>query len=167
MRVEGLLVRVKRYLAHRKRVYGRIEATRPNELWQMDMPKVWWGRSGWGYLVTVVDCFDRSVVGKRLSLRCGTEDALECLEEAIGRRFPEGVKGKGLALRTDNGCQFTSRRFVLALKSLGITPSRTGYNNPEGNAMVERFYRTLKEEEVWLKEYQDIREATLQLYTAL
>ncbi len=77
------------------------------------------------------------------------------------------MKGKALVLRTDNGCQFTSRRFVLALKSQDITHSRTGYNNPEGNAMVERFYRTLKEEEVWLKEYQDIREATLQLYTAL
>lgn len=42
---------------------------------------------------------------------------------------------------------------------MGITHSRTGYNNPEGNAIVERFYRTLKEEGVWLKEYQDIREA--------
>ncbi len=79
--------------------------------------------------------------------------------EAPDRRFPEGVKGKALVLRTDNGCQFTSRRFVETLRVHDITHSRTGYNNPEGNAMVERFYRTLKEEEVWLKEYQVIREA--------
>lgn len=68
-------------------------------------------------------------------------------------------RGAGLTLTTDNGAQFTSARFVETLRTLGITHRRTAYNHPEGNGLIERFHRSLKEEEVWLHEYQSLEEA--------
>jgi transposase InsO family protein len=60
---------------------------------------------------------------------------------------------------TDNGTQFTSARFIETLHRLGITHRRTAYNHPEGNSYIERFHRSLKEEEVWTAEYRDVQEA--------
>lgn len=65
----------------------------------------------------------------------------------------------GLTLATDNGTQFTSARYVETLNHLGITHRRTAYNHPEGNSYIERFHRSLKEEEVWLNEYQNFDQA--------
>jgi putative transposase len=65
----------------------------------------------------------------------------------------------GLTLTTDNGTQFTSARYVETLNRLGITHHRTAYNHPEGNSYIERFHRSLKEEEVWLNEYQNFNQA--------
>ena len=65
----------------------------------------------------------------------------------------------GLTLTTDNGTPFTSARFVQTLAELGITQRRTAYHHPEGNSYIERFHRSLKEEEVWVSEYQSLEEA--------
>jgi transposase InsO family protein len=54
-----------------------------------------------------------------------------------------------VTLTTDNGTQFTSSRFLETLARLGITQRRTAYHHPEGNSYIERFHRSLKEEEVW------------------
>jgi putative transposase len=64
---------------------------------------------------------------------------------------------------TDNGTQFTSARYVETLNQLGITHRRTAYNHPEGNSYIERFHRSLKEEEVWLNEYQSFDQAQLSI----
>ena len=64
-----------------------------------------------------------------------------------------------MTLTTDNGTQFTSARYVETLNQLGITHRRTAYNHPEGNSYIERFHRSLKEEEVWLNEYQNFDQA--------
>ncbi len=58
-----------------------------------------------------------------------------------------------------NGTQFTSARYVETLNRLGITHRRAAYNHPEGNSYIERFHRSLKEEEVWLNEYQNFDQA--------
>ena len=57
------------------------------------------------------------------------------------------------------GTQFTSTRFVETLHRLGIAHRRTAYNHPEGNSYIERFHRSLKEEEVWTAEYRSLEEA--------
>src|ERR1700693_4813953 len=72
---------------------------------------------------------------------------------------PFGSRGTGLTLTTDNGTQFTSARYVETLNRLGITHRRTAYNHPEGNSYIERLHRSLKEEEVWLNEYQTFDQA--------
>ena len=74
-------------------------------------------------------------------------------------RLPAGSREANLTLTTDNGTQFTSARFIETLNRLGITHRRTAYHHPEGNSYIERFHRSLKEEEVWTAEYRSVEEA--------
>lgn len=160
MRERGLLVRQRRFRVSRRKDWGKVEAPHPNHVWQSDMTKVWAGPSvGWAYLVSVIDCCTREIVGWDLSLRCRTEEALAALNRAVLEVLPFGSRGTGLTLTTDNGTQFTSARYVETLNRLGITHRRTAYNHPEGNSYIERFHRSLKEEEVWLNEYQTFDQA--------
>jgi putative transposase len=160
MRERGLLVRSRRLRARRKKEWGRVEAHAPNQIWQSDMTKIWAGPAvGWAYLVSVIDCCTREIVGWNLSHRCRTEDALAAVEQAVLARLPEGSRAANLTLTTDNGTQFTSSRFLETLGRLGITHRRTAYHHPEGNSYIERFHRSLKEEEVWTAEYRSLEEA--------
>jgi putative transposase len=158
MRERGLLVRSRRRRA-RKQEWGRVEAARPNQIWQSDMTKIWAGPAvGWAYLVSVIDCCTREIVGWNLSDRCRTEDALAVVEQAVLDRLPAGSRENDLTLTTD-GTQFTSTRFMATLAPLGITHRRTAYHHPEGNSYIERFHRSLKEEEVWTSQYRSLMEA--------
>jgi putative transposase len=160
MRERGLLVRSRRLRARRKKEWGRVEAAEPNQIWQTDMTKIWSGPAvGWAYLVCVIDCCTREIVGWNLSHRCRTEDALAAVEQAVLARLPAGSREGNLTLTTDNGTQFTSSRFMETLGRLGITHRRTAYHHPEGNSYIERFHRSLKEEEVWTAEYRSLEEA--------
>jgi putative transposase len=160
MRERGLLVAPRRLRARRKKEWGRVMAEAPNQVWQSDMTKVWAGANvGWAYLVSVIDCCTREIVGWDLSLRCRTQEAIAAVERAVLEAMADGSRGSGLVLTTDNGTQFTSTRFVETLSRLGITHRRTAYNHPEGNGLIERFHRSLKEEEIWLNEYRSLREA--------
>jgi putative transposase len=79
------------------------------------------------------------------------------VEQAVLERLPAGSREAILTLTTDNGTQFTSSRFLETLGRLGITHRRTAYHHPEGNSYIERFHRSLKEEEVWT-EYRSLEE---------
>ncbi len=155
----GILVTVRERRAKRQKTRERIPVTRSDEHWQADMTKVWCGNDGWGYLFGVIDAYDRELIGYRFGLTCRTDDLLGALDEALLYRSAEGP-APGLALRTDNGPQMTSRRFRGALAACDIAHERTGYNNPDGDAYIERFFRTLKEEEVWLHDYRSFAEAS-------
>jgi len=160
MRERGLLVRSRRLRARRRKEWGRVEVSRPNEIWQSDMTKVWAGPGvGWAYMVSVIDCCTREIVGWNLSPRCRTEDALAAIEQAVLERLSAGSREANVTLTTDNGTQFTSSRFLETLGRLGITHRRTAYHHPEGNSYIERFHRSLKEEEVWTAEYRSLEEA--------
>ncbi len=160
MRERGLLVRSRRLRARRKKEWGRVEAAEPNQIWQSDMTKVWAGPAvGWAYLVCVIDCCTREIVGWNLSDRCRTEEALDAIEQAVLERLPQGSRQASVTLTTDNGTQFTSARFMEMLARLGIMHRRTAYHHPEGNSYIERFHHSLKEEEVWTAEYRTLEEA--------
>jgi putative transposase len=162
MREHGLLIRSRRFRVSRRKDWSTVEAAHPNLVWQSDMTKLWAGPTvGWAYLVSVLDCCTREIVGWDLSLRCRSQDALAALHQAVLQVFSFDPHGKGLTLTltTDNGTQFTSTRYLDTLRQLGITHRRTAYNHPEGNGRIERFHRSLKEEEVWLHEYQSFAEA--------
>ena len=164
MRERGLLVTPRRTRARRKKDWSRIVAEQPNQLWQTDMTKVWAGPSvGWAYLVSVIDCCTRDIVGWDLSLRCRTQEAISAVERAVLETMASGPRGCGLVVNTDNGTQFTSTRFLDTLTRLGITHRRTAFNHPEGNGMIERFHRSLKEEEVWLNEYRSLEDARVSI----
>jgi putative transposase len=79
--------------------------------------------------------------------------------ELVLQRLPAGSRESDLVLTTDNDTQFTSARFMETLARLGITHRRTAYHHPEGNSYIERFHRSLKEEEVWPSEYRSLTEA--------
>ena len=162
MRERGLLVRSRRLRARRKKEWGRVEAAEPNQIWQSDMTKVWAGPAvGWAYLVCVIDCCTREIVGWNLSHRCRTAEALDAVEQAVLERLPAGSRQASVTLTTDNGTQFTSSRFIETLNRLGITHRRTAYHHPEGNSYIERFHRSLEEARTsiarWIAEYNHER----------
>ena len=72
---------------------------------------------------------------------------------AVNRQFRDGARGQGVSLMSDNGCQPTSISFMKACGELVINQAFTSYNNPKGNADTERFFRTMKEELLWLREW--------------
>jgi len=101
MRERVLLVRSRRLRARRKKEWGRVETSEPNQIWQSDMTKIWAGPTvGWAYLVCVIDCCKREIVGWNLSHRCRTEDALAAVEQAVLERLPQGTRK---ATATSNG----------------------------------------------------------------
>lgn len=132
---------------------------RPNEWWGIDMTKVLTRRSGWVYLVVVVDWRTKKFVGHYVGGRCLSRHWLQALEGAVTRQFPlAGSKEQGLSLMSDNGSQPTSVAFMRACHHLGIRQAFTSYGNPKGNADTERAIRTMKEELLWLREWEDEQE---------
>lgn len=139
-----------------------FEIVKPNQLWQTDMTAIWCGEDGWAYLVLVTDCFCRSILGWSFSLRCRARDFSPALEMAWSTAFPYGVDKTEIAelvVRHDNGTQFTSRHYREVADVLGIKLSRTRYRHPDGNALVERIFLSLKREEVWPSEYENFEQA--------
>src|SRR5207249_10818145 len=146
MRERGLLVRSRRLRARRKKEWGRVEASEPNQIWQSDMTKIWAGPAeGWTYLVSVIDCCTREIVGWNLSHRCRTEDALTAVEQAVLARLPEGSREARLTMTTDNGTQFTSTRFIETLNRLGITHRRSEEHTSELQSRFDLVCRLLLE----------------------
>ena len=80
------------------------------------------------------------------------------MERALSREFPEGARGQGLKLISDNGSQPTSTSFMKDLSTLGIKQIFSSYDNPKGNVETERMMWTLKEELLWLNEYESLEE---------
>jgi putative transposase len=159
MKENDLLVPQKRYRAKRQPEGRKPRAQRPGQFWGIDMTKFIIPGLGWAYLVIVLDWFSRKVVGWQLSWRCRTQEWREALEEAVLQEFPHGVRGQGLKLVSDNGCQPSSGAFLKMTATLDIEQIFTSFNNPKGNAETERFMRTLKEELLWLEEFAALDEA--------
>ncbi len=138
----------------------------PNILWQTDMTSVWCGEDGWGYLTAVIDCFDRSILGWSFELRCRAKDCSPAMAMAWATAFPHGVDSDqeiAVTLRHDNGTQFTSHHFREVADDLGIKLSRTAYRHPDGNAFIERVFKTYKEEAVWPHDFLSFDEARAEL----
>jgi putative transposase len=108
---------------------------------------------GWSPIVIVLDWYTKVVVGHYAGLRCTAQQWLEALDMAVNRQFPQGARGQGVSLMSDNGGQPTSTTFMQACATLEIHQTFTRDNNPKGNADTERFMRTLKEECLWLQEW--------------
>ncbi|GEA79917.1 hypothetical protein CUD01_03610 [Cellulomonas uda] len=125
MRAHGLLQRSRS--TDRRRRPGYFRVRRPDELWHLDMTKVWTAAHGWVYLHVAVDCCTREVAGWTLDLRTRTDEAIACVEGAVLAR---SVAPGRLTLGTDNGSQFTSRDFRKHLSARGITHRRGGYRDP-------------------------------------
>lgn len=159
MKEQGLMVPQAVHKAKRRESKPKPRADRPRQFWGIDMTKFMVRSLGWVYLVIVLDWFTKKVVGWRISLRSKTGDWKAALDMAINREFPQGVRGCGLKLISDNGSQPTSVSFMRDMATLGIEQIFTSYDNPKGNADTERMMRTIKEEVIWPNEFETLEEA--------
>jgi putative transposase len=125
---------------------------RPNQVWAMDITYIPMAR-GFVYLAAVVDWFSRRVLAWRVSITLSVDFCLEALEEALARH------GKPAIFNTDQGSQFTSTDFTGLLLKNGIAISMDGRGAWRDNVFVERLWRSVKYEEVYLRAYETVAEA--------
>jgi len=156
---EGLTVNRKQRQRIPKSVRPKPRADRPRQYWGIDMTKVLIPNLGWVYLVIVLDWYTKKIVGWDLALRSRAAEWKQVLEQAVNAEFPDGVRGAGLNLISDNGTQPTATTFLKATVTLEINHIFTTYNNPKGNADTERMMRTIKEEVLWLQEFTSLEQA--------
>lgn len=146
-----------RLKAKRGPLRSKPRAKVPNQYWGTDMSKVKIQGWGWVYVHVVLDWYTKEIIGHYVSLTSKTTDWLQALNMAINVRFPDGIlskKGKP-KLISDNGCQPTSELFMKTCSELNIKQIFTTFNNPKGNADTERVFRTMKEDCIWIHEWQD------------
>ncbi|MGH7262062.1 MAG: IS3 family transposase [Nitrospiraceae bacterium] len=130
----------------------KLPVTRPNQVWAMDITYIPMAR-GFVYLAAVVDWFSRKVLAWKLSITLETEFCLAAVEEALARY------GKPEIFNTDQGSQFTSIAFTGLLRKNEIKISMDGKGAWRDNVFVERLWRTIKYEEVYLRAYASVPEA--------
>jgi putative transposase len=129
-----------------------LAITRPNQVWSTDITYIPMAR-GFVYLVAVVDWFSRRVLSWRLSITMDVSFCIEALEEALGKY------GKPEIFNTDQGSQFTSESFIGRLNKEGIDISMDGKGRWCDNVFIERLWRSLKYEQVYLYAYESVTEA--------
>jgi putative transposase len=129
-----------------------IEITRPNQVWAMDITYIPMER-GFVYLAAVLDWFSRRVLSWRVSITMEAAFCVETLEDALARH------GKPEIFNTDQGSQFTGAAFTGVLIENGIGISMDGKGAWRDNVFVERLWRSVKYEEVYLKAYDTASEA--------
>jgi putative transposase len=135
-----------------------LKITRANQAWAADITYIPMAR-GFGYLVAIMDWAKRKVLAWRISNTLSPSFCIEALEEAIARYgIPE-------IFNTDQGSQFTSEDFTSILESHGVQISMDGRGRWMDNILVERLWRSVKYEEVYLKAYGSILEARRELGT--
>ena len=129
-----------------------LAVTRPNQVWAMDITYIPMAR-GFVYLAAVVDWFSRRVLEWRLSITLEAEFCLEAVTEALARH------GRPEIFNTDQGSQFTSGDFTGLLLKHGIAISMDGRGAWRDNVFVERLWRSVKYEEVYLRAYDTATDA--------
>ena len=129
-----------------------LAVVRPNQVWAMDITTIPMAR-GFVYLAAVVDWFSRKVLAWKLSITLSADFCIEALEEALDHH------GRPDIFNTDQGSQFTSVDFIKVLKNAEIAISMDGKGAWRDNVFVERLWRTVKYEEVYLRAYASVSEA--------
>lgn len=144
----------KRHPAHPVYPYllRNLVIDRPNQVWASDITYIPM-RRGFVFLAVVMDWASRKVLAWRLSNTLTADFCVEAVTEAILRY------GKPAIFNTDQGCQFTSLEFTGLLKQNGIAISMDGRGCWRDNVFVERLWRTVKYDEVYLKAYESVTEA--------
>jgi putative transposase len=129
-----------------------LNVDRPNQVWAMDITYIPMAK-GFVYLAAVVDWHSRRVLSWRLSVTMDTAFCVEAVEEALARH------GKPEIFNTDQGSQFTSESFTGLLRDNGIAISMDGRGSWKDNVFVERLWKSVKYEEVYLRAYESVSEA--------
>ena len=133
-----------------------LPVERPNQVWAMDITYIPMAR-GFVYLAAVVDWFSRRVLAWRLSITLEVEFCLDAVEDALARY------GRPEIFNTDQGSQFTSAAFTGLLLDNTIAISMDGRGSWRDNVFVERLWRSVKYEEVYLRAYDSVGDARASL----
>lgn len=166
MRENNLLCPRVRKRIHRKKG-EKVTADAPNKLWATDMTSIVLTTLQRVFLIVVMDVFTRRIVGWHLSTRCRSREWIMALEQACDKEFPDGVREAGLVLRSDNGSQPTSKAYVNVLDTLKIKGEWIGFNCPEQNGHVESLIGTMKQDFIWLDEYDNFDEVNTMIIRAV
>ena len=162
MREHRLLAPHRRRHAHGDRSHrGTIKTERPDELWGTDATRFWTRQEGWCWFFGAIDHCAADVVGWHVAKRGDRWAALEPIRQGV-QRTHGGYGPKialGLGLRMDWGPQYTANQFLGELAWLGIRPSPSYVGEPECNGIMERWIRTLKEECLYLHDFETLDEA--------
>jgi transposase InsO family protein len=163
MREDNLLaIRQRRYVvttdaSHDLEVYlnlaKRMKLTAVNQLWVADLTYIRLSQE-FVYLAVILDKWSRRVVGWALDRSLGARLAVTALERAVAARQPK----PGLVHHSDRGIQYASADYAALLKQHDMTPSMSRPANPYDNAACESFMKTLKQEEIYCREYRDIED---------
>ena len=150
-----------RRVTPRPRVHGRRSITaRSDTRWAMDVTHIPCGDDGWAHLAAVIDCHDRELVGYEFALRGRAKEAERALEAACLRRFGTlRPPGRTPVIRSDNGLIFQSRRFRRACRQYRVRQEFVTPYTPEQNGLIERWFRSLKEECVWQHNFRSFAAA--------
>ena len=136
---------------------GALVIDRPNRVWAADITYLPMAR-GFLYLVAIMDWHSRRVMAWRVSNTMTSDFCVEALEEALGRY------GTPQIFNTDQGSQFTSEAFTAVLKDAGIDISMDGKGRWVDNVFIERLWRSVKYEEVYLRAYETVADVRTGLH---
>jgi putative transposase len=129
-----------------------VDIIRPNQVWSADITYIRLAH-GFAYLVAIIDWYSRAVLSWRLSNTLDSGFCVEALQEALTKYGKPGI------FNSDQGCQFTSQDFISILSAARISISMDGRGRCMDNIFVERLWRSVKYEDIYLRGYQTIPEA--------
>lgn len=129
-----------------------LEINRVNQVWSTDITYIRIKGKGWVYLVAVIDWYSRYILSFEISITLENIFCINSLENALAIATPE-------IFNVDQGSQFTSEDFINVLKNIGVRISMDSKGRALDNIRCERFWRSVKYEEVYLKEYNTVEEA--------
>jgi putative transposase len=142
---------------HKQSVYpyllNNITASYPNHVWGIDITYIRL-RHGWMYLVAIIDLYSRYIISWELSQTLEIDFVLTAVQRALSQ-------GKPVIWNSDQGSHFTSPKYIELLKDANVQISMDGKGRATDNIFIERFWRSLKYENVYLRDYQTPREARI------
>jgi putative transposase len=128
-----------------------VKPAHPNHVWGIDITYVaMQGR--WMYLVAIIDWYSRAIVGHELAYTMNKEFVIKAVDDAVKKH------GAPVILNSDQGSQFTSPAYINKLNEYGIKISMDGKGRALDNAITERFWRTIKWEDIYIKQYETPRD---------
>ena len=132
---------------------GDFKALKPNEKWCIDFTYLKVSSGEMYYNCSIIDLYDRSIVASVTREKCDANLAIKTVRAALS----QAKKSKNIILHSDQGSQFTSKKFIEFCKNNKITQSMSRAGNPTDNAPIERFFNTLKCEFYYLYNFKDFR----------
>jgi transposase InsO family protein len=163
MRAASLLCQIKRsvHTTQSRHPFRRFPnrlretvVTGPDQVWVADLTYLHFPRAT-GYLAVILDAWSRTCIGWALGDRFTEPLTAQALAQAVTTRQP----APGLIHHSDQGVQYANHAYLARLQQIGAIVSMSAIGRPTENALVEAFFSTLKREEVWLNDYQDLADA--------